>query len=142
MTCIQYTLVASKCVLEDLTVPEENQGIEGLATAAAEEENQGIEGLATAAEEAAPLLEKGHPKPVAAFVGAKRGRCKGFRGKPGTAAAARAPRAVRFVGNLVNALDAALPIAAPRVAGFAMISPMVLGLSFAVLMVKPLYLKI
>jgi hypothetical protein len=39
-------------------------------------------------------------------------------------------------------LDAALPIAAPRLAGLAMISPIVLGLSFVVLMVKPLYLKI
>jgi hypothetical protein len=52
---------------------------------------------------------------------------------PGTAAL-RA-RAVRFVGNLVNASVVALPIAAPRLAGFAMISPMVLGLSFVVLMV-------
>lgn len=135
-------------IFECLVVPEEeNQGVEGLAAVA--EENQGVEGLAAAAEEenqgveGLAAVEKGHPKPDAAFVGAKRGRCKGFCGNPGTAAAATtAPRAVRFVGNLANALDAALPIAAPRLLGFAMISPMVLGLSFAVLMVKPLYLKI
>jgi hypothetical protein len=136
-------------IFECLVVPEESQEVAGLATAAAEEESQEVAGLAAtaAAEEesqevaglataaaAVPLLEKGHRHEfVPGFAGAKRGRCRGFCGKPGTAAIA--PRAVRFVGNLANALDAALPIAAPRVAGFAMISPMVLGLSFVVLMV-------
>ena len=141
--------MASMGIFEYLVVPEEeNKEVKGLAAAAAvavtelEEGKNGLEGLATAAEVPEAAVEKGHPKPLAAFVGAKRGRCKGFCVKPGTAAATTAPRAVRFVGNLANALDAALPIAAPRLLGFAMISPMVRGLSFAVLMVKPLYLKI
>ena len=135
-------LVESNGALECLVVPEEeNQEVEGLATA--EEESQEVEGLATAEEEsqeveglatAAAAVEEGHrQKFVTGFAGANRGRCKGFCIKPGTAAIA--PRAVRFVGNLANASVAALPIAAPRLAGFAMISPMVLGLSFVVLMV-------
>lgn len=137
----------SKGTFECLVVPEESHDVEGLATAAAEEENQELEGLATAtaaAEEesqevaglatAAAAVEEGHrQKLVTDFAGAKRGRCKGFCIKPGTAAIA--PRVVRFVGNFANASDAALPIAAPRLAGFAMISPIVLGLSFVVLMV-------
>jgi acetylornithine deacetylase/succinyl-diaminopimelate desuccinylase-like protein len=136
-------------IFECRVVPEEeNKEVKGLAAAAAvavtelEEGKNGLEGLATAAEVPEAAVEKGHPKPLAALAGAaaKIDRCKGFCVKPGTATTA--PRAVRFVGNLANALDAALPIAAPRLLGFAMISPMVLGLSFAVLMVKPLYLKI
>ena len=140
--------------LEDLVIPEEGHDIEGLAAAVVEkgqdveglaaavvEKGQDVEGLAAAVVEkgqgveglAAAVVEKGQTKPVAGFAGAKRGRFKGFCGKPGTAAIA--PRGVRFVGNLENASDAALPIAAPRLAGFAMISPMVLGLSFVVLMV-------
>lgn len=109
-------------------VEEESQGVEGLASA--EKESQGVEGLATTA----AAVEEGHSqKFLTGFAGANRGRCKGFFIKPGTAAIA--PRCVRFVGNLANASDDALPIDAPRLAGFAMISPIVLGLSFVVLMV-------
>jgi hypothetical protein len=131
---------------------EENQGAEGLAAAvAAVEENQGAEGLAAAVavveenqgaeglEAVAAVVENGHPELITGFAGvaaAKRGRCKGFCGKPETEDITEiASRALRFVGNFANALDAALPIAAPRLLGFANISPMVLGLSFVVLMV-------
>ena len=113
---------------------EENHEVEGLATA--EEENQGVEGLAGAVPEAP--VEKGHPELIIGFAGAvaRRGRCKGFCGKPETEDITEiASRALRFVGNFANAFDAALPIAAPRLLGFANISPMVLGLSFVVLMV-------
>jgi hypothetical protein len=113
---------------------EENQGAEGLEAAAVVEENQGAEGLA-----AAVVVENGHPELIRGFAGvaaAKRGRCRGFCGKPETEDITEiASRALRFVGNFANALDAALPIAAPRLLGFANISPMVLGLSFVVLMV-------
>jgi len=116
---------------------EENQGAEGLAAAVAVvEENQGAEGLEAVA---AAVVENGHPELITGFAGvaaAKRGRCKGFCGKPETEDITEiASRALRFVGNFANALDAALPIAAPRLLGFANISPMVLGLSFVVLMV-------
>jgi len=130
---------------------EENQGAEGLAAVAVVEENQGAEGLAAAVavveenqgaeglEVAAAVVENGHPELITGFAGAaaaKRGRCKGFCGKPETEDITEiASRALRFVGNFANALDAALPIAAPRLLGFANISPMVLGLSFVVLMV-------
>jgi hypothetical protein len=130
---------------------EENQGAEGLAAAAAVEENQGAEGLEAVAavveenqgveglEAVAAVVENGHPELITGFAGvaaAKRGRCKGFCGKPETEDITEiASRALRFVGNFANALDAALPIAAPRLLGFANISPMVLGLSFVVLMV-------
>jgi len=87
----------------------------------------------------AAVVENGHPELITGFAGAaaaKRGRCKGFCGKPETEDITEiASRALRFVGNFANALDAALPIAAPRLLGFANISPMVLGLSFVVLMV-------
>jgi len=120
--------------LAAVAVVEENQGAEGLAAAAVVEENQGAEGLAAAA-----VVEKGHPELIRGFAGAaaaNRGRCKGFCGKPETEDITEiASRALRFVGNFANALDAALPIAAPRLLGFANISPMVLGLSFVVLMV-------
>jgi len=122
---------------------EENQGAEGLAAVAVVEENQGAEGLAAAVavveenqgaeglEVAAAVVEG-----FAGAAAAKRGRCKGFCGKPETEDITEiASRALRFVGNFANALDAALPIAAPRLLGFANISPMVLGLSFVVLMV-------
>jgi len=114
---------------------EENQGAEGLAAVAVVEENQGAEGL----EAVAAVVENGHPELITGFAGvaaAKRGRCKGFCGKPESEDITEiASRALRFVGNFANALDAALPIAAPRLLGFANISPMVLGLSFVVLMV-------
>jgi hypothetical protein len=121
---------------------EVNHELEGLATAAAAEEgHHELEGLAAAAVPA----EEGHQEVAGAFAGGleKRGRCtacNGFCGKPeADENAAIAPRAVRFVGNFANASDAALPIAAPRLCGFAIISPMAMGLSFLVVMVKPLY---
>ena len=144
--------------LATATVPAEegHHELEGLATAAVEEVNHELEGLATAAVEeghheleglaavAAPA-EEGHQAVTGAFAGGleKRGRCtacNGFCGKPeADENAAIAPRAVRFVGNFANASDAALPIAAPILCGFAIISPMAMGLSFLVVMVKPLY---
>ena len=131
--------------LATATVPAEevHHELEGLATAAvpAEEGHHELEGLATAA---APA-EEGHQEVAGAFAGGleKRGRCtacNGFCGKPeADENAAIAPRAVRFVGNFANASDAALQIAAPRLCGFAIISPIAMGLSFLVVMVKPLY---
>ena len=122
-------------------VEEVHHELEGLATAAvpAEEVHHELEGLA------AVPAEEGHQAVAGAFAGGleKRGRCtacNGFCGKPeADENAAIAPRAVRFVGNFANASDAALPIAAPRLCGFVIISPMAMGLSFLVVMVKPLY---
>jgi hypothetical protein len=144
--------------LATAAVEEVNHELEGLATAAVEEGHHELEGLAAVAAPAeeghheleglaavAAPAEEGHQAVTGAFAGGleKRGRCtacNGFCGKPeADENAAIAPRAVRFVGNFANASDAALPIAAPILCGFAIISPMAMGLSFLVVMVKPLY---